>query len=374
MSPVFETVLTILISDPISGTVTLDGNRIEDLNLKALRTNIGLVSQEPTLFACTVAENIAHGLIGTPYADETSEQQHARIVKAAKQAHAHGFIMSLPGGYDCLIGERAILLSGGQKQRICIARAIVGDPAVLLLDEASSALDTNSERIVQAALDSASVGRTTIMIAHRLSTVAACDQLIVMTAGRVVESAMTDSTGSAHQQLLERPDGAYTRLVNAQRFKTVDAQETDSNDEADVALTNEQAEELTKNEKPEFETLKRTGTGRSAASEALEFRHKQDLENGLGSNKPRSFFYLFARMLDLNRDRKWEYVVGLVSSAFVGCGTSLHDDSTRADLLLSVPGVWYRLWRHPQRVFGDRPRRPSRRRISVRALSELDHR
>lgn len=152
--------------------------------------------QEPTLFATTVAGNIAHGLIGTKFENESDGQKRARIVAAATQANADGFISNLPEGYDTMIGERGMLLSGGQKQRvslcsrpsfgselmrffaqIAIARAIVGDPHILLLDEATSALDTASEAIVQDALEKASVGRTTITIAHRLSTIKDADQV-----------------------------------------------------------------------------------------------------------------------------------------------------------------------------------------------------
>lgn len=147
--------------DPISGVVKLDGHNLKDLNLKWLRTQVGLVSQEPTLFATTIKGNVAHGLIGTKWEHASEEEKEALIKDACIKANADGFITKLPLGYDTLVGERGFLLSGGQKQRVAIARAIVSDPRILLLDEATSALDTQSEGIVQDALDKASAGKRT---------------------------------------------------------------------------------------------------------------------------------------------------------------------------------------------------------------------
>lgn len=144
--------------DPTSGVVKLDGVDIKDLNLKWLRSQIGLVSQEPTLFGTTIRANVAHGLINTKWENASEEEQFALIKEACVKANADGFISKLPDGYETMVGERGFLLSGGQKQRIAIARAIVSDPRILLLDEATSALDTQSEGIVQDALDKASAG------------------------------------------------------------------------------------------------------------------------------------------------------------------------------------------------------------------------
>ena len=236
------------------GVIKLDGVPLNDYNIKWLRSKIGLVSQEPTLFAGSVAQNIAHGLIGTQYEHLDDKAKRERIIDAARQANADGFISALPEGYDTLIGERGGLLSGGQKQRVAIARAIVGNPPILLLDEATSALDTASEGIVQDALDRASRGRCTITIAHRLSTIKQADQIIVLTAGHILERAQSDENASAHRKLLENRDGPYSRLVTAQRFR--EENEGDAEEEEDEKEERE-ASELGKDEKPQFEALKK---------------------------------------------------------------------------------------------------------------------
>ena len=157
--------------DPQSGSLLIDGYDIRLLNLAWLRHHIGIVSQEPVLFSGTIYENIRYGR-----EDVTPDE----VVAATKMANAHDFISSLPEGYDTLVGERGAQLSGGQKQRIAIARALVRDPRILLLDEATSALDAKSEGVVQVALDKARKGRTTVIIAHRLSTVKDADMIYAL--------------------------------------------------------------------------------------------------------------------------------------------------------------------------------------------------
>ncbi|XP_028411655.1 multidrug resistance protein 1-like isoform X2 [Dendronephthya gigantea] len=183
------------------GSVCIDGNDVKDLNLHWLRSQIAIVSQEPVLFDMTIKENIS-------YADTTGNLSDTDIIKAAKLANIHEFIMSLPKGYDTVVGDKGTLLSGGQKQRIAIARAMVRDPKILLFDEATSALDAESEKVVQNALRKACVGRTTIVIAHHLSTIQHADAIIVMRKGKVAEQ-------GTHNQLLALK-GIYYTLFKAQ--------------------------------------------------------------------------------------------------------------------------------------------------------------
>ncbi|CAM6129698.1 unnamed protein product [Calypogeia fissa] len=192
--------------DPTAGEVLLDGHDIKRLDLKWLRGRIGLVNQEPALFATTVGENILYGK-----ADATQEE----IEEAAKAANAHSFIEKLPLGYQTLVGERGVQLSGGQKQRVAIARAMLKNPAVLLLDEATSALDAGSEQVVQEALDKLNVGRTTVIVAHRLSTIRNAHSIAVVQHGQVVEK-------GTHHELISNPEGAYSALLHLQVASTRD--------------------------------------------------------------------------------------------------------------------------------------------------------
>ncbi|KAJ7553621.1 hypothetical protein O6H91_06G105800 [Diphasiastrum complanatum] len=185
--------------DPIAGKVMIDGKDIKNLHLRSLRHQIGLVSQESTLFGRSIRENIAYGK------DDATEEE---IIAAARAANAHDFISSLPNGYLTQAGEWGLHLSGGQKQRICIARAILKTPAILLLDEATSALDSQSERIVQDTLNQIMVGRTTILVAHRLSTVQNADMIAVLQDGAIVEQ-------GTHKELYAKGGGgAYFSLLN----------------------------------------------------------------------------------------------------------------------------------------------------------------
>ena len=185
------------------GKISIDGYDVRDLSRTALRKNIGIVAQDVFLFNGTIKENIAYGDF-----DATDEQ----IFDAAKKANIHDYVSSLPDGYDTNVGERGIKLSGGQKQRIAIARAFLKNPPVLILDEATSALDNATEMLIQDALNELSEGRTTIVVAHRLSTVKNADEIVVITADGIEER-------GTHEQLLAR-DGLYKSLYEYQ-FKNL---------------------------------------------------------------------------------------------------------------------------------------------------------
>ncbi|XP_042438125.1 ABC transporter B family member 2-like [Zingiber officinale] len=200
-----STVLALILRfyEATAGKILIDGKDIKKLKLKELRKHIGLVQQEPVLFATTIRENILYGKDGAT---------EAEIVEASKLANAHAFISALPDGYSTKVGERGIQLSGGQRQRIAIARAIIKNPAILLLDEATSALDVESERVVQHALDRVMKSRTTIMVAHRLSTIRNADVISVLEDGKIIEQ-------GSHSSLVEKKDGAYFKLISLQQQK-----------------------------------------------------------------------------------------------------------------------------------------------------------
>ncbi|XP_025013553.1 ABC transporter B family member 13 isoform X2 [Ricinus communis] len=198
-----STIIALLLRfyDPISGTILIDGCEIKTLNLKSLRLKIGLVQQEPALFSTTIYENIRYG---------NENASEIEIMKAAKAANAHGFISRMPEGYQTHVGDRGLQLSGGQKQRVAIARAMLKNPSILLLDEATSALDTESEKTVQEALNKLMEGRTTILVAHRLSTIRDADSIAVLQHGKVAEI-------GSHTQLIGKPDSIYKQLVSLQQ-------------------------------------------------------------------------------------------------------------------------------------------------------------
>jgi subfamily B ATP-binding cassette protein MsbA len=185
--------------DVTSGAILIDGTDIRDFTQQSLRQNIGMVTQQTILFDDTIRKNIAYGRPDLPVEE---------VENAAKAAHAHDFIMNLPNGYDTIIGENGIKLSGGERQRIAIARALLKDPPVLILDEATSNLDSDSEKAVQSALEVLMKGRTTLVVAHRLSTVRNADRIYVLVGGRIVEE-------GSHDELLAR-SGEFARLYNLQ--------------------------------------------------------------------------------------------------------------------------------------------------------------
>jgi subfamily B ATP-binding cassette protein MsbA len=186
--------------DPTSGAILIDGVDLRAVELKSLRDKIGIVTQETILFNDTVRNNIAYGLDNCPPEE---------IERAARAANAHAFIADMPLGYDSVIGERGVKISGGERQRLSLARAILKNPPILILDEATSALDTESEILVQEAIERLMAGRTSIVIAHRLSTVQHATRILVIDGGRIVE------TGT-HTDLLKQKQGLYRKLYNLQ--------------------------------------------------------------------------------------------------------------------------------------------------------------
>jgi ATP-binding cassette subfamily B protein len=183
-----------------SGSIAIDGQDIADVTQESLRRQVAIVPQEPVLFHRSLAENIGYGRPGATQAE---------IESAARLANAHGFIERLPKGYATLVGERGVKLSGGERQRVAIARAFLADAPILILDEATSSLDSESEAAIQQAMERLMVGRTAIVIAHRLSTVRALDRILVFDQGRIVED-------GPHDRLLAIPDGQYRRLFERQ--------------------------------------------------------------------------------------------------------------------------------------------------------------
>ncbi|SPU49519.1 ABC transporter ATP-binding protein [Bordetella trematum] len=185
------------------GRILIDGQDIALVRQASLRQQIAIVQQEPILFHRSLAENIAYA---------RPDASRAEIEEAARQASAHDFIMALPKGYETLVGERGVKLSGGERQRVAIARAFLADAPILILDEATSSLDSESEVLIQQAMGRLMQGRTTLVVAHRLSTVRALDRLLVMDRGRVIEE-------GSHDALIRREGGVYRRLFERQALE-----------------------------------------------------------------------------------------------------------------------------------------------------------
>jgi subfamily B ATP-binding cassette protein MsbA len=188
--------------DVKGGSILVDGIDVRDYKMESLRQQMSFVTQETFLFNDTIFNNIT---LGRPDATE------AEVMEAARIANAHDFITATEQGYQTIVGDRGIRLSGGQRQRLCIARAVLKDPAILILDEATSSLDTESERTVQEALGRLMKGRTTLVIAHRLSTIKEADEIIVLKDGRIVER-------GHHNELIEIEDGVYKKLTGMQQI------------------------------------------------------------------------------------------------------------------------------------------------------------
>ncbi|XP_019363912.1 PREDICTED: multidrug resistance protein 1 [Gavialis gangeticus] len=312
--------------DPEEGKITLDGQDIKTLNTRYLREIIGVVNQEPVLFATTIAENICYGRENV-----TMEE----IEKAVKEANAYDFIMKLPDKFETVVGERGAQLSGGQKQRIAIARALVRNPKILLLDEATSALDTESESVVQAALDTARKGRTTIIVAHRLSTVRNADVIAAFDDGVITEQ-------GTHDELMKR-NGVYYKLLNMQKVRS----DVESEEVEDILGLKKSTSEVALTRQSTRKSIKKPRT-QSDIHDVKIVQPDEDVP-------PVSFL----KIMKLNKT-EWPYfIVGILSatingalqpafaiifSEFIGIfatidKTSIRDKSNMYSLLLLVIGV-----------------------------------
>ncbi|OLN88148.1 Leptomycin B resistance protein pmd1-like protein 1 [Colletotrichum chlorophyti] len=276
----------------LKGSITTSGHPLDDIDLKWWRSQIGLVQQEPFLFNDTIFKNVAYGLVGSQWENESEERKRELVKEACQESFADEFIDRLPDGYDTQVGDSGAKLSGGQRQRIAIARSIVRKPKIVILDEATSAIDVRGERIVQAALDKVSQNRTTITIAHRLSTIKRADRIVVMKKGKIVEQ-------GTHESLLEDDDGVYYGLVHAQKLSL-----GDQIDDVDGGNKEEDMGTILDREKS------------AALSEVDITRHKTEPAN-------RNLFQSFFRLLYEQRSRWLLCILTVVFAACAAVGTPM---------------------------------------------------
>uniref|UniRef100_L2GBK3 ABC multidrug transporter n=1 Tax=Colletotrichum fructicola (strain Nara gc5) TaxID=1213859 RepID=L2GBK3_COLFN len=280
-----------------SGRIRVGGVDLEDCDLQWWRSQVGLVQQEPFLFNDTIFGNVANGLIGTGLENESEERRRQLVQDACEEAYAHEFICRLPDGYDTKVGDGGAKLSGGQKQRLAIARSIIKQPRIIILDEATSAIDAKSEKVVQAALDRVTKGRTTITIAHRLSTIQKADHIVVLQQGQAVEQ-------GTHQSLMANKYGVYRGLVNAQALNL-----SDPNDEkANPKLV-------------EFDDASTEKTYANSSKHGGPPSILSDRE--VVKRKPRGIIWSFGKLMWIQRD-KWPSYLGITISAMaVASGTPI---------------------------------------------------
>ncbi|KAI1111343.1 P-loop containing nucleoside triphosphate hydrolase protein [Nemania sp. NC0429] len=278
----------------LKGSIATGGHELDKINIKWWRSQIGLVQQEPFLFNDTVYNNVAYGLKGSDMENETEERKRELVKEACKEAFADEFIDRLPEGYDTMVGDSGMKMSGGQRQRICIARAIIKRPKILILDEATSAIDVRGERIVQAALDRVSQGRTTITIAHRLSTIKKADTIVVLKKGMVVEK-------GTHESLLQDEGGVYYGLVHAQQLSLGEPAE---------ASDSEGAEE---------EHIDAILTREKSAAAVSDIADEPKPEGW----KDRGLFGSFGKLLYEQRSRFPSYIVIIIAAAGAGSGAPI---------------------------------------------------
>ncbi|KAJ5753673.1 uncharacterized protein N7511_007826 [Penicillium nucicola] len=291
---------------PSQGSILLGQRKIKDLDIKWWRSQIGLVQQDVFLFNDSIFKNISFGLVGTKWENEPDAIKLDLVKHACKEAFADEFVERLPQGYDTIVGENGTKLSGGQRQRLAIARSIVKQPTILILDEATSAIDVRGEKIVQAALNRVSENRTTIVIAHRLSTVRRADRILVLRNGVNVEE-------GTHDELLAMQDGLYRGLVNAQRLESAaDEEDADPNEATDVVKEELGRSTTTVSEQPQDQDdakVKQKGFFRCTGIFLYEARAHWPLFLGtlLGVLGAASAFplqsWLFAKLIDVFRLR-----------------------------------------------------------------------
>jgi len=287
----------------LKGSISTSGYNINDFELKWWRSQIGLVQQEPFLFNDTIETNVAYGLIGTEW-EHSDQLKKLELVKdACKEAFADEFVEKLPKQYATLVGEGGIKLSGGQRQRIAIARSIIRKPAILILDEATSSIDVQGEKIVQAALDRASKNRTTVMIAHRLSTIRKADHIVVLRNGSKVEE-------GTHEYLMSNSDGLYRGLVQAQQ---IEEEKTDSK-----ALPSEKTAAYV-NETSEQDFLQRERTLSTTNSHVARYDLEQGVKEVTGSSYEKKGFFGTVGVFLLEQRARWP-LFALVILAAMGCG------------------------------------------------------
>lgn len=268
------------------GSIKIGKHNLEDLDRKWWRAQIGLVQQEPFLFNETVLDNVARGLIGSPWEHEPQQRKQELVEEACRESFADEFIRLLPEGYNTLVGEAGIKLSGGQRQRLAIARSIIKKPAILILDEATSAIDVRGEKIVEAALERASQGRTTITIAHRLSTIRKADHIVVLKEGAAVEE-------GTHDELIARENGVYSGLVHAQHLEIGGGDSSgDDTHDMDRAVSRHEDDALQLEESKSIDPNERAGDGST---------------EGKKLDKQRGFFGSVGRLLYEQRQHRLIY-------------------------------------------------------------------
>ncbi|KAL2757625.1 hypothetical protein ACRALDRAFT_1047647 [Sodiomyces alcalophilus JCM 7366] len=289
----------------LKGSITTCGHSLDEMDLKWWRSQIGLVQQEPFLFNDTIFNNVAYGLIGSPWENEPEEKKRELVKEACQESFADEFIDRLPDGYDTRVGDSGAKLSGGQRQRIAIARSIVRKPKIVILDEATSAIDVRGEKIVQAALDRVAQNRTTITIAHRLSTIKKADRIVVLKKGKVMEQ-------GTHETLLQDEAGLYYGLVYAQKLSLGEATEADTDE---------------KESDPEA-VLKREKSAAQSVPDGAEVKGDDD--------KRRNFLSSFGRLLRERRSKWPFYIATTFASMCAAAGTPL-----QAWLFAQVLNVFY---------------------------------